>query len=194
MHLISRAYNKWVTAFTMFIAFLFISSCENTRSEMEALTNVSTGIETARNVTIVYAVGDKTKSKITAPIMLRHVEGKSFIEFPQHIHADFFDDSLRIESKLDAKYAKYIESESKVFLRDSVVVVFNNLGDTLFCQELYWDRLQTGHEFFTDKPIRIRTSTQIIDGDGLDASQDFKSRHVVNARGYVRVPDGEFPE
>lgn len=94
---------------------------------------------------------------------------------------------------MDALYAKYFESESKIFLRDSVVV-YNDEGDTLFCRELYWDRNQVGNEFYTDKPIRIRTPTHYIDGDGLDAPQDFKSWHIVNGRGTVRVPSAEWDE
>ncbi|HRP17504.1 MAG TPA: LPS export ABC transporter periplasmic protein LptC, partial [Ginsengibacter sp.] len=115
-----------------------------------------------------------------------------FLEFPNTLNAVFFNDSLQIESHLSANYARYFESESRVFLRDSVVV-FNTVGDTLFCQELYWDRRKTGHEFYTDKPVRIRTTTQIIDGDGLDAPQDFKSWHVINSRGIIRLPATDLP-
>jgi LPS export ABC transporter protein LptC len=125
--------------------------------------------------------------------MLRHEENIPYIEFTKTLHTNFFDDSLRIESKLDAHYGKYNEADSKVFLRDSVVVS-NTKGDTLYCNELYWDRSKTGKEFYTDKPVRIRTPSQIIDGEGLDAPQDFKSWHIINGRGFVRVNSDEFPE
>jgi len=171
---------------------VLLSSCENSRSEIEQFSKKNTGIEVARDVNILYSVGDKTKSRINSPLMLRHVESNPHIEFPKNIYADFFDDSLRVESRLSAHYAEYFENESKVFLRDSVVVM-NNKGDTLFCQELYWDRNKPGREFYTDKPVRIRTLTQIIDGDGLDAPQDFKSWHIVNGRGFVRVSEADLP-
>lgn len=171
---------------------VLLSSCENSRSEIEQFSKKNTGIEVARDVNILYSVGDKTKSRINSPLMLRHVESTPYIEFPKNIYADFFDDSLRVESRLSAHYAEYFENESKVFLRDSVVVM-NNKGDTLFCQELYWDRNKPGREFYTDKPVRIRTLTQIIDGDGLDAPQDFKSWHIVNGRGFVRVSEADLP-
>ena len=100
---------------------------------------------------------------------------------------------LQIESKLDARYAKYFEGESKVYLRDSVIV-FNTKGDTLYCEELYWDRNRTGEEFYTDKPVRIRTPTHIIDGDAMDAPQDLSSPHIINGRGIVRLPSSEFPQ
>ncbi|MEO8720665.1 MAG: LPS export ABC transporter periplasmic protein LptC [Ginsengibacter sp.] len=171
----------------------FLLSCENSLEDIKKITSKKTGIEVAKDVKIIYSIGSKTKSRITAPLMLRHQEIVPYIEFTKTIHADFFDDSLRIESKMDAHYAKYTESESKVFLRDSVVVT-NTKGDTLYCKELYWDRRRTGEEFYTDKPVRIRTKTEILDGDGLDAPQDFSNWHLINGRGIVRVSSSEFPQ
>jgi LPS export ABC transporter protein LptC len=171
----------------------YVSSCENSLKDLNQFTEKKIGIEEAKGVTIIYSLGDKTKAKLTAPYMLRHEETVPYIEFTKTLHTDFYDDSLHIESKMDADYGKYMETESKVYLRDSVVV-FNTKGDTLYCNELYWDRARTGEEFYTDKPVRIRTPSQIIDGDGLDAPQDFKSWHIINGRGTVRVSSSEFPE
>lgn len=172
---------------------IFIVACENSLQDLNQFTEKKVGIEEAKDVTIIYSLGDKTKAKLTAPYMLRHQETVPYIEFTKTLHTDFFDDSLRIESKMNAHYGKYMEEESKVFLKDSVVV-FNVKGDTLYCNELYWDRSKTGKEFYTDKPVRIRTPSQIIDGDGLDAPQDFKSWHIINGRGFVRVSSSEFPQ
>ena len=171
----------------------FILSCENSLEDINKITAKRTGIEVAKDVKILYSIGDQTKSRITAPLMLRHQEAVPYIEFTKTIHADFFDDSLRIESTLDAHYAKYLETESKVFLKDSVVVM-NKKGDTLYCNELYWDRRRVGEEFYTDKPVRIRTPTEILDGDGLDAPQDFSNWHLINGRGIVRVGSSDFPQ
>ena len=171
----------------------FVCSCENSLQDIENITSKKIGVEEAKQVNIIYSLGNKTKAKLTAPYMLRHQEAVPYIEFTKTVHSDFYDDSLRIESRLDAHYGKYMETESKVFLKDSVVV-FNVKGDTLYCNELYWDRAKPGQEFYTDKPVRIRTPSQIIDGDGLDAPQDFKSWHIINGRGKVRVSSTEFPE
>lgn len=171
----------------------FISSCENSLEDIAKITSKKIGVEEAIDVNILYSLGDKTKARLSAPYMLRHEDAVPYIEFTKTVHTDFFDDSLRLESKLDAHYGKYMETESKVYLRDSVVV-FNTKGDTLYCNELYWDRSKPGREFFTDKPVRIRTPSQIIDGDGLDAPQDFKSWHIINGRGFYRVNSTEFPQ
>ncbi|HXS58049.1 MAG TPA: LPS export ABC transporter periplasmic protein LptC [Hanamia sp.] len=186
-------FDKFFFLKAAFLLSFFISSCENSLEDINKITAKRIGVEVAKDVKIIYSIGDITKSQITAPLMLRHQESVPFIEFTKTIHADFFDDSLRLESKLDAHYAKYIETESKVFLKDSVVVI-NTKGDTLYCNELYWDRYRTGEEFYTDKPVRIRTPTEILDGDGLDAPQDFHNWHLINGRGIVRVSSSEFAQ
>ncbi|MEP6952174.1 MAG: LPS export ABC transporter periplasmic protein LptC [Ginsengibacter sp.] len=188
-----KLHHKSLFKATLILGCFFISSCENSRKQIDDLTSKRIGVEEAKQVDIVYSLGEQTKAKLSAPYMLRHQDTVPYIEFTKTIHTDFYDDSLHIESKLDAHYGRYMETESKVFLRDSVVV-FNTKGDTLFCNELYWDRSKPGREFYTDKSVRIRTSTQIIDGDGLDAPQDFKSWHIINGRGLVRVSSKEFPE
>jgi hypothetical protein len=186
-------HNKFLITATLITGCFFISSCENSREQIEQLTSKRIGVEEAKEVDIIYSLGDKAKARLSAPYMLHHLDTVPYIEFTKTIHADFYDDSLRIESKLDAHYGRYMETESKVFLKDSVVV-FNTKGDTLFCNELYWDRAKPGREFYTDKPVRIRTPSQIINGDGLDAPQDFKSWHIINGKGLVRVSSKEFPE
>ncbi len=177
----------------LILGCFFVYGCENSDIAIKQLTEKGTGVEEAKGVDIIYSLGARTKAKLTAPLMLRHQDTIPYLEFTKTVHADFYNDSLNIESKMDAHYARYMESESKVFLRDSVVV-FNTKGDTLYCNELYWDRSRLGQEFYTDKPVRIRTRTHILDGDGLDAPQDFKTWHLINGRGIVRVPEEEFPE
>ena len=74
------------------------------------------------------------------------------------------------------------------------MVVINVLGDTLYCQELWWDRNRTGFEFYTDKEVRIRRKLQIIDGIGMEARQDFKEWVIKNvSNSFIRVPNSQFP-
>jgi hypothetical protein len=66
-------------------------------------------------------------------------------------------------------------------------------GDTLYCNELYWDRNNKGTEFYTDKPVRIRTKTEVIDGLGMESSQDFKNWRILHSVGRISVPASSFP-
>jgi LPS export ABC transporter protein LptC len=170
----------------------FIGACENTDEEIKLASTKRIGVEEAKEVSINYSINGKTKARLNAPQMLRYQDTVPYLEFPKTIHADFYDDSMIIESRLDAKYGRYMESENKVFLKDSVRVI-NIKGDTLYCNELYWDRSRTGKEFYTDKPVRVRTKTHKINGSGLEAPQDFKEWNINDPRGEVRVPASQFP-
>jgi hypothetical protein len=117
------------------------------------------------------------------------------VEFPKKIHVDFYNDSTKIESILDAKYARYIETQSKILLKDSVRFIGLKNGDTLYCDELYWDRNRNSYQFYTEKPVQIKTKTHIIYSIGFETSQDFKDKvfyHVTNS--LIKVPSSQFPE
>ena len=183
-------YKKLIAAIV--IGCIFLCSCENEIAEVQQINSKSIGRDESTQVNIRYSVNGKKKALLTGPIMYRVQDTVNYVEFPKKVHVDFFNEDGSIESKLDALYAKYNEGQSKIFLKDSVRVI-NVLGDTLFCDELYWDRKRTGAEFYTDKPVKIRTRTQIINGIGMDAKQDFTEWHIVKPTGFLKVSNTDFP-
>lgn len=170
----------------------FLFGCENKLEDVNPGPK-SVGKDEAINVNIKYSIGGRKKAVLTSPLMYRVLNAENYVEFPKTIHVDFYNNAGdTLESRLDAHYAKYQESQSKVFLKDSVKVI-NRMGDTLYCDELYWDRSKTNQEFYTDKPVRIRRKMEIIDGTGMQARQDFKEWNVENPVGILRVKSAEFP-
>ena len=172
---------------------LLLNACENNDAVVQHMNSKNLGVEEVKNADINYTLGGHAKAKLLSPLMLRIQDASPYVEFPKTLHVDFFNETGMVDSRLDARYGKYLETESKVFLKDSVVVI-NVLGDTLYCQELWWDRNRKGSEFYTDKPVRIRRKLQIIDGTGMEARQDFKEWVIRNVtHSYIRVPNSEFP-
>ena len=172
----------------------FFFSCENSIKDIKAFDKKTTGVEVAKNVNIRYSIGGHRKANLTGPLMYRVQDTVPYVEFPKTLHVDFFDETETLESRLDAKYARYIETQSKIFMRDSVRFVGLKNGDTLYCNELYWDRNRPTYQFYTDKPVQIRTKTQIIDGIGFETSQDFKDKLIKNVTNSIlKVPASEFP-
>ncbi len=183
-----------LTIAAFFTGCIFLCSCENNENVVNNLNKKKTGVEEAINVVITYTMGGKTKSIIKAPVMLNVEDTVPYVEFPQTIHADFYNEEGIIESILIAKYARYKQNQNIVFLRDSVKVVNIVKGDTLFCDELYWDRSRKGTEFYTDKPVKIRTKTQFINGaGGMESAQDFKNWRIMESSGTVKIPSSKFP-
>ncbi len=191
--ILGNTYLKLIAVFIL--GCIFLSACENSKEEIDKLIVKKLGVEEAVKVDINYTLAGKARAKLSAPLMLRVQDTMPYVEFPKKIHVDFYNDSSKIESILDAKYAKYIESQSKILLRDSIRFIGLKNGDTLYCNELYWDRNRPVYQFYTDKPVQIRTKMQIINGTGFETSQDFKDKHVINPTNtIIKVSSSQFPE
>ena len=170
---------------------IFLFACENNVNEVKALGARVGGIDVGKDVAIYLSTDGKVTAKLMAPLMNKYLlDSGKMIEFPNHLNVDFYKDSLIIESKLYAKYAKYIESENKVFLRDDVVV-YNILGDTLWCKEMYWD--QNTNMFHTDKDVIVKQHNPIakIYGKGFEANQNLTDIHILKpqSNSYAIISD-----
>lgn len=172
----------------LLISCLFVS-CENDIKDVNEFMKKQTGIEEAKDVTSYMSQQGLVKAKLRSPYMLRYQADSPYVEFPRTLHVDFFDDSTKIESTVDALYARYREYENKVLLKDSVVVINIEKGDTLRTNELWWD--QTTEEFYTDKPVRIYQKDKTIFGKGLKAKQDFSSYDIFDITGTVLTSGNE---
>ncbi len=175
------------------VGCFFMSACENSQQEVRDLNSKKLGIEEAKDIEVTFTIGGHTKAILTSPLMLRVQDTVPYVEFPNTLHVNFYNEQGLRESILDAKYARYKESENIFFLRDSVRVINIIKHDTLYAEEMYWDRSRTGREFYTDKKVKIRTPTQKTDGTGMEARQDFKSWLITYPTGPIDIPAGSFP-
>jgi LPS export ABC transporter protein LptC len=121
----------------------------------------------------------KVKGKLQSPFMYHYQRADTpYFEFPRSLHVDFYRDSVMvnetptIESKLDARYGKYLPNQDKVYLRDSVVVKNILKGDTLHAKYLWWD--QHTQRFTTDDSVQINTPDKTLWGTGMEADQNFR--------------------
>lgn len=174
-------------------SFFAFTSCENDPAVVDALFKKKISAEVGKNIESYLSQAGKVKAKLTSPYMLRYQADSPYIEFPRTLHVDFYDDSTVIESTVDAKYAKYVEFDHKVLLRDSVLVQSIKNGDTLRTQELWWD--QDKKEFYTDKPAHVFQRDKIIFAkDGLRAAQDLTSYTFYSSSGPMLVPNSGIPQ
>jgi LPS export ABC transporter protein LptC len=164
----------------------FFYACENDERQIDELTKKVIEVEEAKNINTLFSQEGKMKAKLTAPLMLRVLTDTLYVEFPNSLHVDFYNDSTQIESWLDSKYGKYFEGQDKVYLRDSVIVI-NIKGDTLRAPDLWWD--QKAKIFYTDKLAEYHTKDKhIYGGKGLEATQDMLTVTFKEPIGQVSVP------
>jgi len=185
-------YIKFFYAAALIISCCFIFSCENDEKQIKSLTEKRVMKEVATDIVSLMSQEGKMKAKLTAPLMIRYEEDTVYVEFPNTLHVDFYNDSVKIETRLDSRYGKYFETANKVYLRDSVVVI-NIKGDTLRTPDLWWD--QNTKLFFTDKyAIYHGIGKNIYGGKGLVATQDLTSIIFNEPTGTVQVTESGFPK
>jgi LPS export ABC transporter protein LptC len=170
-----------------FIFFLLgLFACENDDRVLNDWTRSVTLTEEATDMQTFISQSGKRKARIEAPYMVKENRDTVSMTFPRSVHCDFYDDSLRIDSRLDARFGVYYENLNKVFLKDSVVVITQK-GDTLTSPELWWD--QNTQLFTTDKYAIYRgPDQQIMGGKGLEATQDLKRITFRATTGTVKAP------
>ncbi|MEO5562833.1 MAG: LPS export ABC transporter periplasmic protein LptC [Chitinophagaceae bacterium] len=183
---------KYFYSAALIISCCFIYGCENTEKEIEEWTQDKKMVDRVTKVVSYLSQEGKVKSKLTAPLMLMVQADTQYVEFPNTLHADFYDDSAKIESWLDARYGKYLQTYEKVYLRDSVVVISLN-GDTLRCHDLWWD--QNRGIFYTDSVATYHSpGNAITGGKGMEATQDFKNVTFKHPIGDLKISDTGFAE
>jgi len=168
----SQLFKNTKLAVAIISSCFFMQACENNVNEVQALSAKLGGIDIGKEVSIYMSTDGKMTAKLMAPLMRKYlVDSGKMVEFPNTFKVDFYKDSIHIESKLSANYANYKEAENKVFLKDNVVV-FNIMGDTLWCKEMIWDQMT--NKFTTDKEVIVKQHNPISKtyGMGFEANQN----------------------
>ena len=170
----------------------FVVSCENDVKKIDALLSKKTGLEEGKDIESYLSQDGLLKARLRSPYMLLYLVDTPYLEFPRKLHVDFYNDSTKIESTLDAMYARYRENQRIVYLKDSIVVINILQGDTLKTDELWWD--QNKQQFYTERDVEIRKPTQTIFGKGLTAKQNFSEYTIFKINGIVQTGPNGIPE
>lgn len=181
-----------LTALLFIVLAWAVSGCENDERKIQDWSKNVVMKEEATKVESYLSQDGRLRAKLLAPLMYRVAADTVYTEFPQTLHVDFYNDSTLRESWLDSRYGKYYDNLNKVYLKDSVVVI-NTKGDTLKCQDLWWD--QNTRLFYSDKYAEYRTlDKKIYPGKGLEATQDFSRVTFREVTGVLQVKESGFPQ
>lgn len=168
---------------------VLLGACENDMKVIEDLQRKKLSVDEVYKVESYLSQAGVVKAKLTAPYMLRYYDSVPRVEFPRTLHVDFYNDSLQIESYLDAKSGYYYEQQSRVILQDSVVVIRIN-GDTLKTNELFWE--QNLHKLFSNSDVEIRQKTKTIFGKGFESDEQLRNFKIDSVKGVLLVGDSKF--
>ena len=172
--------------FLFFGALVFLVSCENDTKEINGLNERVIDIEEVKNVNGIMTQTAQMKAELSAPLMLKVKADTVYTEFPNTLKVSFYDNESP-STFITSNYGIYYDNLNKVYLRDSVVII-KMPSDTIYCKDLWW--IQDKHEFYTDKPVKVRTAKQTLNGTGMWAKEDMSHYTLFNStNGSVELPE-----
>ncbi|MBK8847956.1 MAG: LPS export ABC transporter periplasmic protein LptC [Bacteroidetes bacterium] len=172
--------------YLFWLSLTLLHSCKDDVAKVEISTPIdSLPTETAVDIIIDYNDSSLLKARIASPLMNNYLNREiPYLEMPNGVKMEFFDDSLNVMSTLTANYAIRYEREKKMEARNKVVVI-NKKGDMLETERLVWD--ENTSSFYSDKHVKITTGEEIIEGDGLEANEDFTRYKIKKVTGIFAV-------
>lgn len=137
----------------------------------------------ANNITTIYSDSGNTKLKLQAPVqLLLQTDDR---EFPEGIYVEFFDEAEDPKAILTSNYAIFYKKDNLYKISGNVIVDNKRQGKKLKTEELFWSPITK--KIYTEKHLTIETISEIIEGEGMDANQDFSSYTIRKPIGIVSV-------
>lgn len=175
--------------------FLLLFSCENDIQKIHSLTeSVNLPTVSGEGIEIVYTDSSRLEMILQAKKIKQFTKGeRPYIEFPEGIYVEFFDDSLNIQATIKADYALYYNDEGLWEARGNVQAFNMAKNEKLNTEELFWD--ENKKLIYSNSFSRIETSDGIFYGeDGFDANQKFTKWKLKGSKGTVNIKEEEDEE
>lgn len=175
------------------VLFCSILSCKNDPEEVRALTGQGNKQgDHAEDVTVIYSKNGKINMRVFAHDFVRNEnKRRPYIDMNNNLKVEFYNDSGAVEDVLTADSSRYYEAQGDMIIWDSVKIITKK-GEQLNTDELIWSA--SIQKFFTEKPVRITTATEILYGNGMEANSDFSWYQITHPKGTVQVNKGEVPQ
>jgi len=108
--------------------------------------------------------------------------------YPKEMKLWFYDKTGKITSEVRGDSAHFYRQKNTYKLIGHVVIHNLEKEETLKTDEFNW--LPVEKRIFTEKAVQLRTRTELVNGVGLDAAQDFSTYSLRQVRNSVVAVEG----
>ena len=159
--------------------------------KMESLNNYTVD-ETFADLSVTnldtkYFSAHSLQTSVTAPIADDYENVvQPYLEFPKGVKVVFYDDSLKVKSRLTADYAVYY-SKKKLWEARKNVVVYSENGTNLMTEQLFGD--ENRKKIFSVKKVTVVDSdgTTITGKQGFESDISFRNYKFLDVNGIVNL-------
>jgi LPS export ABC transporter protein LptC len=169
-------------------AMLLLQACENDINKIQQLSaSQNLGVDTVRNVEIIFSDSAHVKFRVLAPLLLKHTDKPEYNIMPKGVHLVIYDRDLSIMGNLTADTGLQRPSDNKIEFHKNVVAK-NAKGDVFTSDELIWD--QTTKRMHSSKAVKIVTANgDINNGIGFTSDQSFEHWTIDKMSGIYNVDE-----
>ena len=183
-HYITKIMKKIVEYIAVFLAILFLQSCESNLKDVQRIYKTSfvpTG--EADSINLKYTDSGRVKSILQSLKMIDYSTAKNpFVEFPKAVLVTLIDANGNKTIVVADKAISYKKTEVIDLIGNVKIQTYD--GKVLVTNQLYFD--QKNEWFFTEEAFTFKDADgSFLQGIGIDFSKDFKIFNMQNNNGEV---------
>lgn len=168
----------------LLICFCWLcSSCEPESKAKVSRPEYQGPIQEADDIELLHSDSTRVRVLLKAPKQLDYKYGDQ--DFPEGVDLTFFEKDGSKSAHLIGNHGHYNKKENLYVVTGDVSLESLTQQNQLFTQRLYWSPQR--EEIYTEDSVRVVTSTEIIEGIGLTAKQDFSEYEILNPTGFFDV-------
>lgn len=173
------------------VLFLICSivGCGNDIEKVKMFERQELPDNTIRQARIQRSEKGKLQMLMWAPLIEQYSKPEAKTEYPQGVFARFYDGYKKPTATLKARYAVSYDKRNVTTVRDSVVIIDLQRGDTVYLKDLTWDRM--AHRVYSDNPVRSKNGDRVTFGDSFESDDAFRTPLIVHQRGTMEWTEEE---
>lgn len=159
----------------------FIVGCGNDIEKTKMFERKTLPDNTITNARIQRSESGKLQLVMYAPIIEQYSKPEPKTIYPKGVYMRFFNGPNQPTATLRARYAETLENRNTMMVRDSVVIVDLQRGDTVYLKDLTWNSQE--HRVYSKNPLRSKNGPRITIGDRFESDDAFEAPQIYHQRG-----------
>lgn len=180
---ISKTFSRIRSGAAALLLVCFFSACGNDIEKTKIFEPQTLPDNTVKNAKVQRSENGKLQLIMRAPLIENYSVPEKKTEYPKGVNMHFYSGWNKPTGILRARYAVSYDTRQTTIVRDSVVIIDLQRGDTVYLQELTWNQLE--HRIYSDKPVRTKNGPRVTYGDKFESDDAFEAPIIYHQRGTI---------
>ena len=171
------------------IACILLSACSNDMEKIKFFDRKTLPDQIISNAHIDYSEYGHLKIHLNAPRIEQFSGVNAQTIYPKGVDLRFHDTMNAVRAYVRANYGISYDAQNLIKIKDSVVIIDYQSGDTSYLHDLTWD--QELKQISSNNPVRSVNGKRVTYGDGFKSDENFENPIIVHQRSTIELKDEE---